>query len=368
MEMSSPMRRVEEIKELEMNKILGSFNSMPKQSVSWKGHTWNLIKDSLNSFIRSIKTRHWISGVQYRNDKLSASLKLLSTTIIAKLEDTIGESKLEIQLKSSEQAIDVYSFHQANYLLTLAVKTHAMKINEILEKIDTTRFNVENINYLNKIKATVRGLNDSCQRDLKAETDFINRAQEKKLNEFNKTEEMENLQDKLHEGVKTLHEASSNSIDPSSSDEENKSLLIETDVDQLNNSGVDVLIVQTDFINQAQEKKLNDSNREEEMKILQGKLHEELKALQEALSNYTNPLSSKEEDRSSLIARDSLDRLIASINTGIETEELREESKKAIKLTEGFLKETSISSEEIKNLLAKLKGTHEGYANLLKKD
>jgi hypothetical protein len=362
------MRRVEEVKDLEMNKILGSLNSMPKQGVSWKGHTWNIIKDNLNSFINSIRTRHWISGKQYRNDKLSETLKLLSATVITKLKGTMQESNLEIQLNSSEQEIDGYSLHQANYLLALAVKTHAMKINEILEKIDTTRFNAKNANYLNKIKATVRGLNNSCQRGLEAETDFINKAQEKKLKEFNKTEEIEILQGNLHEEVEALQEALSNSIVPLSNHEENRSLLIETNVDQLNNTGVDFSIAKTDSINQAQEKKLKDFNREEEMKILPGKLHEELKALQEALGKYINPLSSEEEDRSSCMARDSLGLVIASIDTGIEAEELKKESKKAIKLTEGFLKEASISSEEIKTILVKLKATHERYANLLKED
>ncbi|KIC72109.1 hypothetical protein DB41_KU00050 [Neochlamydia sp. TUME1] len=291
--MSSPMRRVEEVKDFKMNKILGSLNSMPKQGVSWKGHTWNIIKDNLNSFIKSIRTRHWISGKQYRNDKLSETLKLLSATVITKLKGTMQESNLEIQLNSSDQEIDGYSLHQANYLLALAVKTHAMKINEILEKIDTPRFNAKNASYLNRIKATVRGLNNSCQIGLEAETDFINKAQEKKLKDF---------------------------------------------------------------------------NREEEMKILPDKLHEELKALQEALGKYINPLSSEEEDRSSRMARDSLGLAIASIDTGIEAEELKKESKRAIKLTEGFLKEASISSEEIKTILGKLKATHERYANSLKKD
>lgn len=290
--MSSPMRRVEEVKDLEMNKILGSLNSMPKQGVSWKGHTWNIIKDSLNSLIKSIRTGHWISGEQYRNDKFSETLRLLSTSVI-KLKGAMQESNLEIQLNSSEQEIDNYSFHQANYLLTLAVKTHAMKINEILEKIDTTKFNSENANYLNEI-----GIN----------------------------------------------------------------------VDQLNNICADVLIAETDFINQAQEKKLKDFNREEEMKILPGKLHEELTALREALSNYINPLSSDEENRSSLMARDNLDLLLESIANDLEPEALKKESKKAIKLTEGFLKEASISSEEIKTILVKLKATHERYANLLKED
>ncbi|BBI18022.1 hypothetical protein [Neochlamydia sp. S13] len=290
--MSSPMHRVEEVKDLEMNKILGSLNSMPKQGASWKGHTWNIIKDSLNSLIKSIRTGHWISGEQYRNDKFSETLRLLSTSVI-KLKGAMQESNLEIQLNSSEQEIDNYSFHQANYLLTLAVKTHAMKINEILEKIDTTKFNSENANYLNEIG---------------------------------------------------------------------------TNVDQLNNICADVLIAETDFINQAQEKKLKDFNREEEMKILPGKLHEELTVLREALSNYINPLSSDEENRSSLMARNNLDLLLESIANDLEPEALKKESKKAIKLTEGFLKEASISSEEIKTILVKLKATHERYANLLKED
>lgn len=191
--MTSPLKKVRiQAENLDLDGIQQSLHKVTNKNITWYGHIWKELKESINTLVRSAKEGHWISSKTHVNEKFKSNLPRLADSV-AKLSNTMINAETVVKTNEEKQ--------QISHL----VKDRVDKVNLLLtriteEKID--ELDEQNLSLILKIHDNLRELSNYCDQKWKKASQL--EVPEKKPIESEKAPNLQNYADDLRAKIASL--------------------------------------------------------------------------------------------------------------------------------------------------------------------